>query len=69
MENFEVISKCSICEKEDVLCAKITLITKDKTQEIENWCEDCYNKEIKEIARQNEELMYEVYDDIIRSSH
>lgn len=69
MEEFNVISRCDICKSESVLCKEVILITEEKQQKVETWCKKCFKKVEDEIAEQQEELMYEVYKDIIKSSH
>lgn len=69
MEVFNIISKCDICKDESVFCKEVTLLTKEREEKIEKWCEKCSKKIDEEIAKQNELDMYEVYEDIIRSSY
>ena len=73
MEIFNVISNCDICNEQKTLCREVITITKDGKQKVETWCEKCYKEAEKEVieerARQDEEAMYEVYKDIIRSSY
>lgn len=69
MEGFNVISDCDICKERKVLCTEEILITNDNKQKVETWCKKCKDKMLKEHYKREEELMYEVYEDIIRSSH
>ena len=69
MREFNVISNCDICKEQKALCKEITLFTKEKKQEVAMWCVKCSQEIEEEMARQQEEALYEVYEDIIRSSY
>lgn len=69
MEEFNNISECDICKTKSVICKEVILITKEKQQKVETWCKECSEKVDEEFAKQQEEAMYEVYEDIIRSSY
>ena len=69
MKEFNIISSCDICGEQKVLCKEEIVITKDGRQKVETWCKKCYEEAIEEISEKNEEAMYEVYEDIIRSSY
>ena len=73
MKEFNIVSGCHICGEQETLCKEEIVITKDGRQKVETWCKKCYREieqeAIEEMAMKNEEAMYEVYEDIIRSSY
>ena len=68
-KEFSIVSNCDICGEKETLCKEEIVTTKDGRQKMETWCKKCYEEAVEEIAKKNEEAMYEVYEDIIRSSH
>ena len=69
MKEFNFIADCDICNKRNTLCKEVTLFTKEKKKEVAMWCVKCSQEIDEEMARQQEEALYEVYEDIIRSSY
>lgn len=65
----KIISTCDICKRERAICTEEVLITTEKVEKTEFWCKKCKEKMIEEHYKIEEELMCEVYDDIIKSSH
>lgn len=63
-----VITSCTICKKEKD-CTEEELYDINKIKEIQYWCKDCKREIEEEWARQKEDEMQEVYQDIIRSSY
>lgn len=69
MVEFKVIADCDICKEKKILCTEEILTTKENQQKVETWCGKCENRMLKEHYEREEELMYETYEDIIRSSY